>query len=262
LFDYDIAQPSIFRYTDTELLTKDKTTSDLILLPFKQNNDLKDKTNKAALETIAEGSYNETKQRYIYDSAGWRYPLTNFDGYSGVEGVKSVGEPLAYGNRLYTTAFSPEMVYDQEDNCSARIVGGSERQVYCMPYGICNDTTSLDGTAGYSRAGKGIQELTLGAYSKDQRNVKLLIGNQSLADQVKVANRNGYGVGSGGLNATNKAGLQVTNNTIVNDGTTGSGGKSDNVIATNGKASSDGLFGYEKYKFIPKRWYELYEKDE
>lgn len=262
LFDYDIAQPSIFRYTDTELLTKDKTTSDLILLPFKQNNDLKDKTNKAALETIAEGSYNETKQRYIYDSAGWRYPLTNFDGYSGVEGVKSVGEPLAYGNRLYMTAFSPEMVYDQEDNCSARIVGGSERQVYCMPYGICNDTTSLDGTAGYSRAGKGIQELTLGAYSKDQRNVKLLIGNQSLADQVKKANRNGYGVGSGGLNATNKAGLQVTNNTIVNDGTTGSGGKSDNVIATNGKASSDGLFGYEKYKFIPKRWYELYEKDE
>jgi len=262
LFDYDIAQPSIFRYTDTELLTKDKTTSDLILLPFKQNNDLKDKTNKAALETIAKGSYNETKQRYIYDSAGWRYPLTNFDGYSGVEGVKSVGEPLAYGNRLYTTAFSPEMVYDQEDNCSARIVGGSERQVYCMPYGICNDTTSLDGTAGYSRAGKGIQELTLGAYSKDQRNVKLLIGNQSLADQVKVANRNGYGVGSGGLNATNKAGLQVTNNTIVNDGTTGSGGKSDNVIATNGKASSDGPLDYEKYKFIPKRWYELYEKDE
>ena len=154
------------------------------------------------------------------------------------------------------------MVYDQEDNCSARIVGGSERQVYCMPYGICNDTTSLDGTAGYSRAGKGIQELTLGAYSKDQRNVKLLIGNQSLADQVKVANRNGYGVGSGGLNATNKAGLQVTNNTIVNDGTTGSGGKSDNVIATNGKATSDSNLGYEKYKFIPKRWYELYEKDE
>ncbi|MGP5554629.1 PilC/PilY family type IV pilus protein [Psychrobacter celer] len=262
LFDYDIAQPGIFRYTDTELLTKDKTTSDLILLPFKQNNDLKDKTNKAALETIAEGSYNETKQRYIYDSAGWRYPLTNFDGYSGVEGVKSVGEPLAYGNRLYTTAFSPEMVYDQEDNCSARIVGGSERQVYCMPYGICNDTTSLDGTAGYSRAGKGIQELTLGAYSKDQRNVKLLIGNQSLADQVKKANRNGYGVGSGGLNATNKAGLQVTNNTIVNDGTTGSGGKSDNVVITNGKATSDSNLGYEKYKFIPKRWYELYEKDE
>ena len=69
-------------------------------------------------------------------------------------------------------------------------------------------------------------------------------------------------MGSGGLNATNKAGLQVTNNTIVNDGTTGSGGKSDNVIATNGKATSDSNLGYEKYKFIPKRWYELYEKDE
>lgn len=262
LFDYDIAQPSIFRYSDTQLLTKDKTANDLINLPFKQNNALKNKTNRAALEAIAKGSYNDTKKRYVYDNAGWRYPLTNFDGYSGVEGVKSVGEPLAYGNRLYTTAFSPEMVYDQEDNCSARIVGGSERQIYCMPYGICNDTSSLDGTAGYSRAGKGIQELTLGAYSKDQRNVKLLIGNQSLADQVKIANRNGYDAGSGGLNQTNKAGLQITNNTIVNDGTTGSGGKSDNVVTTNGKATSDSNLGYEKYKFIPKRWYELYEKDE
>lgn len=261
LFDYDIAQPNIFRYTDSELVTKDKVASDFVNLPFKQNATLKTLTNKAALEAIAKGTYSATKKRYIYDSAGWRYPLTNFDGYSGVEGVKSVGEPLAYGNRLYTTAFSPEMVYDQADNCSARIVGGSERQVYCMPYGICNDSTSLDGTAGYSRAGKGIQELTLGGYSKDQRNVKLLIGNQSLADQVKVANRNGYGVGSGGLNLANKAGLQVTNNTIVNDGSITSGGKSDNVVATNGKATSDSPLGYEKYKFIPKRWYEMYDKD-
>lgn len=130
-----------------------------------------------------------------------------------------------------------------------------------MPYGVCDDTESLDGTAGYTRAGKGIQELTLGAYSKDQRNVKMLIGPQSLADQVKTTNRNNNDVGSGGLNKTDQAGLQVTNNTIVNDGTTGSGGKSDNVVATNGKATSDSNLGYEKYKFIPKRWYELYEEE-
>ena len=47
----------------------------------------------------------------------------------------------------------------------------------------------------------------------------------------------------------------------MNDGTTGSGGKSDNVVATNGKATSDSNLGYEKYKFIPKRWYELYEEE-
>lgn len=262
LFDYDIAQPSVFRYTDAELITKDKTANDLVSLPFKENSALSAlKTRRNVLETIAKGTYNDTKKRYIYDNAGWRYPLTYFDGYSGVEGVKSVGEPLVYGNRLYTTAFSPEMVYDQANNCSARVVGGSERQSYCMPYGVCEDTDSADGTAGYTRAGKGIQELTLGAYSKDQRNVKMLIGNQSLTDQVKAANRNNYGVGSGGLNQTNKAGLQITNNTIVNNGTTGSGGKSNNVVANNGKATSDGPLGYEKYKFIPKRWYELYEED-
>ncbi|WP_372843460.1 hypothetical protein [Psychrobacter sp.] len=262
LFDYDIAQSGLFRYTDSELITREKTANDLLSLPFKQNNTLKNLTNrKTVLETIAKGTYNTTSKRYLYDNAGWRYPLTNFDGYSNLSGIKSVGEPLAYGNRLYTTAFSPEMVYDQTDNCSARVVGGSERQVYCMPYGVCEDEKSLDGTAGYTRAGKGIQELTLGAYSKDKRNVKMLIGNQSLEEQVKVANRNDYDAGSGGLNQTNKAGLQVTNNTIVNDGTTGSGGKSNNVVATNGKATSDSTLGYEKYKFIPKRWYEMYEKD-
>ena len=262
LFDYDIAQPGIFGYTDGELTVKEKTGDDLVSLPFNQNATLNAlKTRKQVLDAMAKGEYDATKKRYVYENAGWRYPLTNFDGYSKLSGIKSVGEPLAYGNRLYTTAFSPEMVYDQADNCSARVVGGSERQVYCMPYGICNDESSVDGTAGYTRAGKGIQELTLGAYSKDQRNVKMLIGNQSLADQVKVANRNGYGVGSGGLNKTDKAGLQITNNTIVNDGTTGSGGKSDSVVATNGKATSDSPLGYEKYKLIPKRWYELYEKD-
>lgn len=262
LFDYDIAQPGIFGYTAGELTVKDKTANDLVSLPFNQNATLKAlTTRKQVLDAMAKGTYDDTKKRYVYEYAGWRYPLTNFDGYSNLSGIKSVGEPLAYGNRLYTTAFSPEMVYDQADNCSARVVGGSERQVYCMPYGICNDESSIDGTAGYTRAGKGIQELTLGAYSKDKRNVKMLIGNQSLADQVKVVNRNGYGVGSGGLNQTNKAGLQITNNTIVNDGTTGSGGKSDSVVATNGKATSDSPLGYEKYKFIPKRWYELYEKD-
>ena len=262
LFDYDIAQSRIFGYTDAELITKDKVASDLVSLPFNQNATLKALTpRKKVLEALAKGTYDATKKRYIYDYAGWRYPLTNFDGYSNVSGIKSVGEPLAYGNRLYTTAFSPEMVYDKADNCSARVVGGSERQVYCMPYGICEDDSSKDGTAGYTRAGKGIQELTLGAYSKDKRNVKMLIGNQSLAEQVKTANRNDYGIGSGGLNQPDKAGLQITNNTIVNDGTTGSGGKSDKVVTAGGKATSDSTLGYEKYKFIPKRWYEMYEKD-
>jgi len=263
LFDYDIAQSRIFSYTNTELITKDKTVADLVSLPFKQNSTLSNLTNRRdVLEAIAKGEYDDTQKRYIYDNAGWRYPLTYFDGYSGVEGVKSVGEPLVYGNRLYTTAFSPEMVYDQADNCSARVVGGSERQFYCMPYGVCDDTDSFDGTAGYTRAGKGIQELTLGAFDKDNRNVKMLIGPQSLADQVKTTNRHDHNVGSGGLNQTTEAGLQVTNNTIVNDGTTGSGGKSDNVVATNGKATTNGPLGSEKYKFIPKRWYELYEEDE
>ncbi|GAF55332.1 type IV fimbrial biogenesis protein PilY1 [Psychrobacter sp. JCM 18901] len=48
LFDYDIAQSSIFSYTNDKLISKDKTVNDLVSLPFKQNNTLKNLTNRKA----------------------------------------------------------------------------------------------------------------------------------------------------------------------------------------------------------------------
>lgn len=258
LFDYDIAQSGLYGYTNEQLLTRNKTPENLVELPFTDNSVLKNMNSRQKmLETIAQASYDDAKSRYVYTYAGWSYPLKYFDGYSNVNGLKAVGEPLVYGNRLYTTVYSPEMVYDQAGSCSAQVVGGSERQLYCMPYGICTDTNSDDGTGGYIRAGKGIQELALGAYSKEQRNVKLLIGSESLSERVKVSGRHEAGEGSGGLNNTeNQAGLQTTDtNTLIKSG------KSTAVTKDNGKESAQGDVSFEIFKLIPKRWYEQKSND-
>ena len=78
------------------------------------------------------------------------------------------------------------------------IRGGSERQLYCLPYGVCMEDTSITGTGGFIPAGQGIQELTLGAFNKDNTNLKVLIGTTTLSERVKAENRVDYNGGGGG----------------------------------------------------------------
>ena len=105
-----------------------------------------------------------------------------------------MGTGLATGGIYYMTAYSPEMKYDTTINtCSAQVVGGSERQLYCLPWGICESEESKNGTGGFVRAGKGIQELALGSFSKDFTNVQVLVGNQTFSEQSLADNRSGYG---------------------------------------------------------------------
>ena len=180
--------------------------------------------------------------------SGWSYPLTYFDGYSNIKHVKSMGTGLAMGGIYYMTAYSPEMQYDTTINtCSAQVVGGSERQLYCLPWGICmeEDSTkdqSLNGTGGFVRAGKGIQELALGAFSKDFANVQVLIGNQTFAEQVVSDNRTGYDARDSSASGPN----------VLPHTTNGSG-----VPSKAGGMGSGGIFGNDSgYKLYPQRWYE------
>ncbi|UYZ70135.1 hypothetical protein LP089_08300 [Moraxella bovis] len=111
---------------------------------------------------------------------GWYYPLNRFDGYTNVRYGKGVGKlevvsGLLNNKRssfLYTTVYNPDMSYTKTDSCSAQIKGGSERQFYCMPWGICENTST--GLAGYQRAGIGIQELARGPASKANSSKVLL----------------------------------------------------------------------------------------
>ena len=175
--------------------------------------------------------------------SGWSYPLTYFDGYSNIKHVKSMGTGLAMGGIYYMTAYSPEMQYDTTiSTCSAQVVGGSERQLYCLPWGICEDSSSKNGTGGFVRAGKGIQELALGAFSKDFANVQVLIGNQTFAEQVVSDNRTGYDARDSSASGPN----------VLPHTTNGSGTPSEK-----GGMGSGGIFGNDSgYKLYPQRWYE------
>src|SRR5690606_41347503 len=68
-------------------------------------------------------------------------------------------------------------------------LGGSERQIYCLPYGVCMEDTSISGTGGFVPAGQGIQELALGAYNADNTDVKVLIGTTTIADRDRKSTR-------------------------------------------------------------------------
>ena len=54
------------------------------------------------------------------------------------------------------------------------------------------EDTSITGTGGFIPAGQGIQELTLGAFNKDNTNLKVLIGTTTLEERIKADNRVDY----------------------------------------------------------------------
>lgn len=174
---------------------------------------------------------------------GWYYPLNRFEGFLNVYNAKGVGKSEVIGNYLYTTVYSPDMNYDTSGSCSAKITGGSERQLYCLPYGICSNATSLSGTGGFARAGKGIQELTLGPRSDSLANQKVLVGTETL-DQ-RASPRVGYGNDDGKVLASN-GGVGLTSSTAVK-------------ISGNykGDGSAAEFIFNERYVLTPSTWYEV-----
>lgn len=173
---------------------------------------------------------------------GWYYPLTRFDGYNNVRYSKGVGKSEVIDSFLYTTVYNPDMSYGTTNSCSAKIVGGSERQLYCLPYGICLDNDSKNGTAGYVRAGQGIQELTLGPRSSTLSNQRLLIGTQTLTERAKKENRVDFGYDV--LKGTDSPIDRIQNLTQDNQKKGGSGTAPEMIF-------------HERFTLQPKIWYEV-----
>lgn len=187
----------------------------------------------AVINTLRQGGKN-----------GWYYPLTRFDGYGNVRYTKGVGKSEVVDSYLYTTVYNPDMSYNAVDSCSAKVTGGSERQLYCLPYGICTDEASKNGTAGYVQAGKGIQELTLGPRSSSLSNQRLLIGTRTLAERANDRVNFGSDNGKGLFNAlTNPKGLNQGNLSV-----------NDSII---GNGTAPELIFNERYTLQPKVWYEV-----
>ena len=187
IIDNDVTKSDLYTSTmrKVENLTEDNLVNLATTLGTEPNKEKKDTTKNLMIT----GSHQ-----------GWYYPLVRFDGKNGEKHIKGMGDSAVINSLLYTTVYNPLKQYGSPDKCSAKIVGGSERQMYCLPYGICSEETSINGTGGFIPAGQGIQELALGAFNKDNTNLKVLIGTTTLAERIKADNRvdfNGGGDGSG-----------------------------------------------------------------
>lgn len=243
IIDRDIASPGLYgEDSKVTLATQDLTSDDLMELPFNQSD-----------ASATKSEIQAPMRPNLATKQGWFYPLNQFDGNNNVKNVKSMGDGMAIGGLYYMTAYSPEMKYDETSGCAAQIVGGSERQMYCLPYGICEqeDTTkadnSLNGTGGFVRAGKGIQELAFGAFNSENPTTRIMLGNQSFSELVNSSNRIKFG---GAWPSNSESGLdtncpggncEVSSIDADNDNASGSGGGNVNIM---------------DYRLFTTRWYE------
>lgn len=265
IMDTDVTLADSILYADDFTTRKESTATDA---PKVQKVvDLTANTTAAsdllALPTVTEDYTLATKQAAITSvkaKRGWYYPLTRFDGFNQVKYTKGVGKSEVIDSFLYTTVYNPDMTYGTVNPCVAKITGGSERQLYCLPYGIClkettnsagaaidEYATSKNGTAGFARAGQGIQELTLGPRSSTLSNQRLLIGTQTITD--RASNRVGFGDDSGKLLAgdtgSNNIGLDKTSQPLSGlSKTTGDGSAIENIYN-------------DRYTLKPNTWYEV-----
>ena len=199
-------------------------------------------TNKdEAIKLMIGASKNGSTPAVPATKHGWYYPLTRFDGYSNVRYNKGVGPSTVINNLLYTTVYNPDKVYGNAASCAAKITGGSERQVYCLPYGVCMDNASVTGTGGFTPAGQGIQELAIGAYNAANTDIKVLIGTTTISERIEAANRAKYG----------KDGFKDDSN--IKDLYSG---ENNSTTQDDGDGSAVEYLFNERYTLQPKAWYE------
>lgn len=230
IIDSDVTKVNLYETSPAPTLTvQNLTESNLTNLATELDLNPTEEKKNTAKATMITG----TKQ-------GWFYPLTRFDGYSNVRYNKGVGDSVVINDLLYTTVYNPDKQYYEVDSCTAKIAGGSERQMYCLPYGVCIDATSKSGTGGYIPAGQGIQELTLGAYNKANTDIKVLIGMTTITDRIDATKRTDYGAD------------------ILKDGSNikdESYGVGSSPVQAGGDGSAAEYLFNERYTFQPRAWY-------
>lgn len=247
----DIKQANrLYGIIDSDITRADVLTAELSTLKIKDLNsnehlvELGDgkltANTTVAKETLIAPMKNKSKQ-------GWFYPLTRFGGFEKVPHIKAMGDYRVINNYLYVSVYDPNMAYKKTNTCDARTIGGSEHQLYCLPYGVCmdKDNTSVTGTGGFISAGEGIQELSLGAVNDKNLNTTVLLGTRSLNERAN--DRLSYGVDGKKGNAPNPF---LTGSEITNPNNYGS------ATTTGGDGSMADLLFRDRYVLKPTQWYE------
>ena len=184
IIDRDIALPDLLTVATSTLNVRDMDDDDLVELGGDKLTNASTGL-RAAKENLIAEMVNKTKN-------GWYYPLTRFAGHENVSHLKAVGDYRVINSFLYTSIYDPNISYNDGNVCEAQTLGGSETQLYCLPYGVCMDETSMTGTGGFLPAGKGIQELALGAVNSENLDTTTLLGIRTLSERMDDP-RLGYG---------------------------------------------------------------------
>ncbi|WP_201526561.1 hypothetical protein [Psychrobacter frigidicola] len=179
-----------------------------------------------------------------HQKQGWYYPLTRFEGFENVPHLKAMGDYRVINNYLYLSVYDPNMAYKETNTCDAQTLGGSEHQLYCLPYGVCMDESSKTGTGGFISAGEGIQELSLGAVNAKNLNSTVLLGRRTLSD--RASERLDYEGAQG--TAPNRF---LPNGNIKDDKNYGA-----DVTKKSGDGSMADLLFRDRFVLKPTQWYE------
>ncbi|MBA2056629.1 pilus assembly protein PilC [Psychrobacter cryohalolentis] len=232
IIDTDVIRSDLLTVATSTLTIKDLSDTNLVELGGdKLIVDASTNLATAKSNLIAE-MVNKTKQ-------GWYYPLTRFAGYENVSHLKSVGDYRVINNFLYMSVYDPNFSYGGGSVCNAQTLGASESQLYCLPYGVCMEDTSLTGTGGFAPAGKGIQELTLGAVNAENLDTTVLLGTRTLSERAADP-LFGYG------NDPTKTPIKYV----------GTSNPYTNAVKDNGDGTMASILFKARFELKPTQWYE------
>lgn len=196
LMSKDLNNSHLQKMDTKEIETRNEAYRETLIKP------MRDKKPNAKKEVRVGGS---TITLPVYDKMGWYYDMIRYDGRIDVKNLKAVGPGMVTGGVYYNSVYSPDFQYGNAGQCEARTVGATERQMYCMPWGVCPEDTpnkpSKNGTLGYAPAGIGIQELTTVPYTSQAdktTNLRTFLSIQTVQERAEMANKTkapSHGVG-------------------------------------------------------------------
>ncbi|WP_406564647.1 pilus assembly protein [Alkanindiges hydrocarboniclasticus] len=147
IIDRDFINKDLMTIADTSLITRDKTLSTFQKDP----------------QTIASGSVIST----FFPSSGtgkdgWYRSLSSkSDGTERADnsfrikgGMKAFEEPIALTGNLIVPVYDPQGTgITPSNSCLPRVVGETDRQLYCLPFGVCLNTNGTTNTTAELKTG-------------------------------------------------------------------------------------------------------------
>ncbi|WP_180005761.1 PilC/PilY family type IV pilus protein [Acinetobacter sp. YH12237] len=166
LIDRDFIEPELIRGNYTSFKSQNITLDQLQPNPQNLNASLIRNTFLGTGSGVKQGWYRSLSSNYLGSEVAGRTP-------GGVKAFEE--EPIAIKGNLFIPVYDPEGTgVEDADPCQPRIVGESNRQQYCLPFGVClknglKDTDSEKRTGMIIEDGKnknvlgaGIRGITLG----------------------------------------------------------------------------------------------------